>query len=69
MTNYRHISLPTVFSNVLEKAMHTRLNQHLQTNNLLVREQYGFRKGISTENAAFRLTDSILKCINQKYAC
>jgi len=26
----------------------------------------GFRKGISTEDAAFRLTDSVLKSINQK---
>ena len=28
-------------------------------------EQYGFRKGISTENAAFRLTD-VFKSTNQK---
>jgi len=69
MTNYRHISLPTVFSNVFEKAMHTRLSQQLRTNYILVRKQYGFRKGISTENAAFRLTDNIVKCIYQKYAC
>jgi hypothetical protein len=55
MTNYRHISLLTVFSNVFEKAMHTRLSQHVHTDNILVTEQYGFRKGISTENAAFRL--------------
>jgi len=35
-------------------------------NNILVREQYSFRKGILTEEAAFRLTDSVLKSINQK---
>jgi len=46
MTNYGHISLLTVFSNVFEKAMHTRLSQHLHTDNVLVTEQYGFRKGI-----------------------
>jgi hypothetical protein len=38
----------------------------LQTNNILVPEQFGIRKGISTENAAFKLTGSILKSINQK---
>jgi hypothetical protein len=32
----------------------------------LVTEQYSFRKGISTEDAAFRLTDSVFKSINQK---
>jgi hypothetical protein len=32
----------------------------------LVPEQYGFRKGISTEDATFKLTDSVLKYIDQK---
>jgi hypothetical protein len=44
--------------------MHSRLSQHLHIN-LLVTEQYGIRKGISTENAAFRVTDSVFKFINQ----
>ena len=35
-------------------------------NNILVIEQYSFRKGILTEDACFRLTDSVLKAINQK---
>jgi len=38
----------------------------LCTNNILVTEQCGFRKGISTEDAAFRLTDSVYKSINKK---
>jgi hypothetical protein len=66
MTNYRPISLLTVVSKVFEKAMHSRLSQHLHTNNILVKEQHGFRKRKSTENATFRLTDSVLTSINQK---
>jgi hypothetical protein len=31
-----------------------------------VSPQFGFRKGMSIENAAFKLTDSILKSITQK---
>jgi len=46
--------------------MHSRLSQQLHTNNRLVTEQYSFRKGISTEDAAFRLTDIVFKSINQK---
>ena len=46
--------------------MYSRLNQHLYTNNIMVAEQYAFRKGMSTEDAAFRLTDSVLKALNQK---
>jgi hypothetical protein len=55
-----------VFSKVFQKAMHSRLSQHLHTNNILVPEQHGFTKGTSTENAAFRLTDSIFKSLHQK---
>jgi hypothetical protein len=68
MSNYRPISLLTAFSKILEKVkvMYNRLNHYLQTNNILIQEQYGFRKGISTENAAFKLTDSVLKSFNQQ---
>jgi hypothetical protein len=38
----------------------------LRINNILVTEQYSFRKGISAEVAAFRLTDSVFKSINQE---
>jgi len=55
-----------VFYKLLEKAMDSRLRQHLHTNNIMVTEQYGFVKGISTEDVAFRLTDSVFKSINQK---
>jgi hypothetical protein len=38
----------------------------LYSNNILVPEQLAFRKGKSTEDAAFRLTDSVFKSLNQK---
>jgi hypothetical protein len=66
VTNYRPISSLTVFSKVFEEAMHSRLSQHLHTNNILVTEQHDFRKGLSTENATFRLTDSVFTSINPK---
>jgi hypothetical protein len=43
--------------------MYNKLSIYLQTNNILVPEQSGSRKGISTENAAFKLTDSVLKLV------
>jgi hypothetical protein len=66
MTNYRPISLLTVFTKVLEKIMCKSLSNHMNNNNILVPEQFGFRQRKSTENAAFKLTNSILKSINQK---
>jgi hypothetical protein len=44
--------------------MQSSLSQHLHTNNTLVTEQYGFRKGMSNEDAAFRVTGSVFKSIN-----
>jgi len=46
--------------------MHSSLSQHVNTNNILIAERYGFGKGISTEDAAFRITDGVLKSIKQK---
>ena len=40
ISNYRPISLLPTFSKIFEKAMYSRLNQHLYTNNILVPEQY-----------------------------
>jgi hypothetical protein len=66
MTNYRPISLLMVFSKVLEKVMYNRLSHHTHTNNILVPEQFGFRKGKSTENAAFKLMNIVLKSIKKR---
>jgi hypothetical protein len=33
--------------------------------NILVPQQSGSRKGIFTEDVAYKLTDNVLKCINQ----
>jgi hypothetical protein len=66
MTHYRPMLLLTIFSKVLKRAMHSRLSQHLNTNTILVTEEYGFSKGISNEDAAFGRKDSVTKSINQK---
>jgi hypothetical protein len=46
--------------------MHSRLSHNLHTNNILVTEWHGFNEGISTGNAAFKLSDSVFKSVNQK---
>jgi len=66
ISTYRPISLLPTFAKIFEKAMYSRLNQLLQTNNILAPEYYTFRKGKSTEDAAFRLTDIVLKSLNQR---
>jgi len=55
-TNYRPILLLTSFSKVFGKALHIRLTEHFNTNKLIVGNQFGFRKGIATEDTIFKLT-------------
>ena len=65
-TNYRPISLLTSFSKVFEKALHIKVTENLNTNNLLAENQFGFRKGTTTEDATFKLMNELLKALNNK---
>ena len=44
---------------VLDKAMHCLFSHHLHTQNILVSEEHGSRKGMSSENAACSLINSV----------
>jgi len=57
--NYRPMSLLTSFSKVFEKALYFRLTEHFYGNKLLVGNQFGFRKGVATEDAIFKLTNEV----------
>jgi hypothetical protein len=46
--------------------MYVRLITHIELNNLLVHEQYGFRAHSSTEKAASSLINNILTAMNNK---
>ena len=48
VTNYRPVSVLTVFSKVLEKIMYNRIYKHLKTSNLLFDKQFGFQLNNST---------------------
>jgi exonuclease III len=64
ISNYRPISLLTSFSKIFEKLMYNRLYLHLEKNNILVQEQFGFRTQHSTEQATFSLINCILTAMN-----
>jgi hypothetical protein len=65
MVNYKPISLVTLFSKVFEKIIYERLLQHINVNNILVEEQFGFRPAISTDKASYRLINEILNVMNE----
>jgi potassium voltage-gated channel Eag-related subfamily H protein 8 len=59
MSNYRPISMLSNFSKIFEKIIKARLIEFLEKNNLLSKNQYGFRPGLSTENALYKVTQFI----------
>jgi hypothetical protein len=66
MTNYRLISLLTSFSKVFEKIIYERFLKHIEINNILVEERFGFRLSASTDKASYRLSKEILNALNNR---
>jgi len=66
ISNYRPISLLTTFSKVFEKVIYTRLYHHVISNNILAKEQYGFRNNFSIDVASCNLINNILKALSNK---
>lgn len=50
IADYRLTSLLTAFSKVFEKGISVSLYQHLNTNNILVNGQFGFRTVINSKS-------------------
>lgn len=61
MSNYRPISLLSVFSKLIERLMHKRLYSFLTKNNILYRYQFGFRKNFSTTLALIEVIDNLIQ--------
>jgi hypothetical protein len=66
VANYRQISLLTSFCKVLEKIIYVRLFKHIENNNILAVEHFGFRTSSSTEKASYKLNDDILNALNNR---
>ena len=64
--NYRPISLLPVLSKLLERLAYDRLHKFLVENNLLNPNQFGFRKGYSTEYAIIQSYDNIINSLANK---
>ena len=70
LNNYRPISLLSIFDKIIEKLMHKRLYNFLNSNNILFKNQFGFRKNNSTTYALMEITEKIKETIeNKKYGC
>ena len=65
--NYRPISTLPVFGKIFEKIIYTRLYSFLQSQNILHKNQYGFRKSHSTSHAINYSVTHINNYIKQRH--
>ena len=69
-SNYRPISLLSVFNRMFEKMMYIRLKSFLEKFSILYDSQYGFREKQSTEHAILEITNRIQTNMDRKlYTC
>ena len=58
-SNRRSISILPFFSLLYEKALHAQLSYYIEKNRILMENQFGFRKGLSTDIAVLTLVNWI----------
>ena len=64
--NYRPISLTSCVGKLAERVVKNRLYSFLESKNLIVKEQSGFRKKRGTADNLVSITQKIQECLNRK---
>lgn len=65
VNNYRPISLTSNIAKLFEKCCKKRLESFLDNNNLILDNQYGFRKNLGTDDAILDLTSFVYDNLNK----
>ena len=69
-SNYRPISLLSIFNKIFEKLMYQSLYKFLAAHELLFNLQFGFRSGHSTDHALVILTENIKSSLDSnRFGC
>lgn len=61
LSNYRPIALIPVLSKILELLLKNQLYEYFESNNILMEQQFGFRKGKTTVEALNKLCENIIE--------
>ena len=64
LSNYRPISILTLFSKVLETAMYKSISKFLDSHSLIHDRQFGFRHNHSTTHAIITLVNKIIESVD-----
>ena len=66
VSNYRPISILPILSKIFERLMYNRLIEFIDTQNILVQNQFGFQKNKSTELAVAFIVSQITEARSKK---
>ena len=66
ISNYRPISLLSIFSKILEKQMKIHLVKYLEQKSILSSHQFGFRNGLSTFDALNSLSKDLFNALDNR---
>lgn len=69
VNNYRPISILSALSKVMEKLINSRLVNYLTKYKIIATNQYGFKKGVSAEDAIIDLTQLVSKKLDEPQKC
>lgn len=67
LNNYRPISVLPIFSKVIERVLYVRITNFCSQENIITKQQYGFQKKKSTEQALLSIKDKIINNFEQRY--
>ena len=67
--NYRPVAILSIFSKLLEKVMYSRLFSFLEKYEILISEQFGFRKNHSTVHGVLNLSNYVINELDKGNFC
>ena len=67
MKNYRPVCSLSPFSKIFERVIYNRMIDFIEKNNILNINQFGFRKGLSTEAAIMQFVDKIQNGLTKRH--
>ena len=65
-SNYRPISLLSIFNRIFEKLMYQRLSKFIIKHNVLIKSQYGFSGGHNTQHVILEIVNTIQSNMNSE---
>lgn len=66
LNNYRPVSVLPIFSKIIERVLYHRISHFCSQENIITKQQYGFQKKKSTEQALLSIKDKIIDNFEQR---